>query len=223
MDENTIFYAVKSNQEKVDFSELSDFLYKSGILEKFSFSLIDVDPVFYFRQDFLEYISKNGISSLFNFTISLEDITSKSMKVDEIESVILKFITQLNGAEKILIIDPYFYSTDSKSDLFEKSIKAISSKVQEIILVTSPRHVKNKADIDSKIKLLIPNIILNNITTDDIHDRFWIGIDKKKGVVIGTSFNGIGKKLALVDRISESDVNDIVKDIEKMTGTSLLK
>ena len=145
------------------------------------------------------------------------------MKVDEIESVILKFITQLNGAEKILITDPYFYSTDSKSDLFEKSIKAISSKVQEIILVTSSRHVKNKADIDSKIKLLIPNIILNNITTDDIHDRFWIGIDKKKGVVIGTSFNGIGKKLALVDRISESDVNDIVKDIEKMTGTSLLK
>ena len=53
MDENTIFYAVKSNQEKVDFSELSDFLYKSGILEKFSFSLIAVDPVFYFRQDFL--------------------------------------------------------------------------------------------------------------------------------------------------------------------------
>jgi hypothetical protein len=46
MDENTIFYAVKSNQEKVDFSELNDFLYKSGILEKFSFSLIAVDPVF---------------------------------------------------------------------------------------------------------------------------------------------------------------------------------
>lgn len=219
---NTIplVYVVESKQDKVDFSELSNFLCKSGILEKFSFGIVS-DPVIYFRQDFIDYISKNGMSSLFNFTLSLEDVTSKSMDINELESVILKFISHLNGAEQILIVDPYLYCLDSENDLFEKSIRTISGKVKRVILITSPRHIKNKIDIDNKIRTILPGIIIDNFTTDDVHDRFWIGTDIGKGIVMGTSFNGIGKKLALVDRISENDIDNIVKEIEKIIGVSL--
>lgn len=215
-----VIYVVDSKQDQVDFSELSDFLYKSGILEKFSFAMVS-DPVIYFRQDFLDYISQNGMSSLFNFTLSLEDVTSKSMNINELESVILKFISKLNGASKILIVDPYLYCLDGENDLFEKSIRSISEKVQRVILITSPRHIKNKIGIDNKIRTILPGVIIDNFTTDDVHDRFWIGMDIKKGIVMGTSFNGIGKKLALVDIISEGDIDSIVKEIEKIIGVSL--
>ena len=49
---------------------------------------------------------------------------------------------------------------------------------------------------------------------NEFHDRFWVGIDNRKGVVLGTSLNGIGKKIALVDILKESDVDAIIDELK---------
>lgn len=48
--------------------------------------------------------------------------------------------------------------------------------------------------------------------TDDFHDRFWIS-NRKKGFYTGTSFNGIGKRISLINLLSEDDVTEIIEEL----------
>ena len=52
----------------------------------------------------------------------------------------------------------------------------------------------------------------NNIEiyqTDLFHDRIWIS-NRNKGFFVGTSLNGIGRKVTLIDSIASNDVKGIV-------------
>lgn len=46
----------------------------------------------------------------------------------------------------------------------------------------------------------------------DFHDRFWIA-NRKKGFYTATSFNGIGKRISLINLLTDDDVEEIVKEI----------
>ena len=46
----------------------------------------------------------------------------------------------------------------------------------------------------------------------DFHDRFWIA-DRKKGFYTGTSINGIGKRISLINLLSEEDVEIIIDEL----------
>ena len=74
-----------------------------------------------------------------------------------------------------------------------------------------------KDKIMSTIESLNKNIKIYNLVTDIIHDRFWINLDNNSGIIVGTSLNGIGKSLLLIDKIySEDDVKNIIKEIKKI-------
>jgi hypothetical protein len=62
---------------------------------------------------------------------------------------------------------------------------------------------------------LSPKIDATLKMTDDFHDRFWIA-DKAKGLFVGTSLNGIGKKYALVDVMRDEDTATIVKELRRV-------
>lgn len=51
---------------------------------------------------------------------------------------------------------------------------------------------------------------------NDFHDRFWIS-DRKKGFYTGTSFNGVGKRIALINLLSPDDVTEIITELTKQT------
>jgi hypothetical protein len=91
-------YTIKPRNDSVSFTDLSEKLHQSGLLNDFEFHQIPL-PVYSFRQEFLDHIAENGLSSLYNFTIVMEDITSPSMTVNDIEKVIAKFLAHLNGAK----------------------------------------------------------------------------------------------------------------------------
>ena len=46
-------------------------------------------------------------------------------------------------------------------------------------------------------------------TSENFHDRFWIA-DRSRGLFVGTSPNGIGKRYALADYMDADDVKTIV-------------
>lgn len=50
--------------------------------------------------------------------------------------------------------------------------------------------------------------------TSEFHDRFWIS-NRKKGFYTGTSLNGVGKRISLINTISEEDVRQIVEELVK--------
>jgi hypothetical protein len=51
-------------------------------------------------------------------------------------------------------------------------------------------------------------------TSNAFHDRFWLSDSRSQGIVTGSSLNGLGKRYALVDRLSSSDVKEIAKALQ---------
>jgi hypothetical protein len=58
---------------------------------------------------------------------------------------------------------------------------------------------------------IVPGIEINDLITEDFHDRYWIDVENTKGVMVGTSLNGIGKKIAMIDHASAADTREIIR------------
>jgi hypothetical protein len=214
-------YAIKDREGRpagVDFVEL---LHKSGLLEDFEFQQIMI-PELYFRDAFLEHIAKHGLSSLFRFDLVMEDITSPTLSVNDLERVVSRFVSGLDGAKRIMVIDPYFYgssATPNVASLFQTLLATASSALEEIIFVTNGMSA-NKSDIHAAVNAVAPSCNIVDVTTQAFHDRFWVDPDASKGIVMGTSLNGLGRKIALVDRLQDADVTEIVS-LAKAAGVPL--
>ena len=124
-----------------------------------------------------------------------------------------KFIEKLGEAKNIIIIDPYFYASSNNSaiSIFIEALSLISSNLEAIHFVTNGRNNDSKSLIHNGVRSIKNSIAINDIVTDKFHDRFWINPEGRKGIVVGTSLNGIGRKIALIDVLNENDVEEICK------------
>lgn len=209
-----LIYKVTPKDGATKYSDFSDLLIKSGLMEKFNFAEIPL-PVHTFKDEFLEYISEHGLSSLYNSTIIMEDITSTSMAINDLEKVAHKFIAQLDGSKQVLIIDPYFYAKGKKFDaatMFAKLLKSFSSQLEEIVIVSNGFNNDTKTAIHAAIGAASRSVRIQDIISDEFHDRFWIGVDTAVGVVVGTSFGSLGNKVALIDKLKQDDVNEVIAE-----------
>ena len=58
------------------------------------------------------------------------------------------------------------------------------------------------------VNTIKPGLVHRIKYTTAFHDRFWIA-DKTRGVFVGTSLNGIGKRYSIADYLREEDVREI--------------
>jgi hypothetical protein len=167
------------------------------------------------REEFI----KHGLSSLFRYHITCDSILHPGINVDEVETVILGFIRTLKGVKNLMIIDAFLYSNEEKVlHLFKKMILELSDSLQSIMFFTSATKKRSPDAMHNTLKSINPNIRIIDIITDEIHDRFWLDADNKKGIVMGTSLNGVTKKVTLIDYLQPSDakaVLDIANEISK--------
>ena len=210
---------VTPKSDEVTYIDFVGKMHEIGIFEKFNISQIAL-PAYRFRHEFLEHIAEHGLSSLFDFNIVMEDITSPSMSINDIEKVVAKFVGKLQGAKKLVIIDPYFFSKSANTDvaqLFSRLLGQASSDLEEICFITNGRKNEARNDI---LSVIDPKIRVHHVTTDEFHDRYWIDPDTNKGIIMGTSLNGLGNKISLIDRIREEDVAEIAK-LAKQEGSPI--
>ena len=81
--------------------------------------------------------------------------------------------------------------------------------------ITKPEHDRALyKEIKSVLIDLNPEIKVVHKMTNEFHDRFWIA-DEVKGLFIGTSLNGIGRKYALADFMEDEDTATIVKELRR--------
>ncbi|MCK7579878.1 MAG: hypothetical protein MZV65_32075 [Chromatiales bacterium] len=167
-----------------------------------------------------EHIFEYGLSSILEFNVLMEDITSPSMSINDVEKVAATFIGKLKGAKKLIIIDQYFSPKSSKTDvsqLFSRLLGQVSSNLEEICFITNGKDNEAKQDI---LSVIDPEIKIHQVTTGKFHDRFWIDPDANKGIVMGTSLNGLGNKISLIDYINQDDVSEISK-LAKQVGSPI--
>ena len=196
--------------------EFVEALHKKGFFDRFEVTQIAL-PVYHFRNEIVEHIREHGLASLFKFSIVMEDITTPGMEVDELEGVIEKFVRSLAGARRMIVVDPYLYGSSkdlaSVSSRFAKMIGWLGDSLEEITTFING-HSQSKQHLQAAVTSARPSIRFDDRVQDDLHDRFWIDPDAKRGIVFGTSLNGLGLKLALVDRLSDDDVETILSHLQ---------
>ncbi len=120
--------------------------------------------------------------------------------------------------ENLIIVDPYIFSGESSeadhiAEEFEKSTRMTSSSLKKIHIIHSDTVTKKvKNSIMKKCKT--NNIQLTMKETDEIHDRIWVA-DRARGLVVGTSLNGLGNKAAFLLPLPEDDLKDLLDFLDK--------
>jgi hypothetical protein len=157
-----------------------------------------------------EYITKHGISSLFHYSLTCDAVMHGGIHIDDIEKLILGFIGNLKGVKNLLIIDAFLYTDDPDCvALFETMVTEISSDLESVTIFTDGTRASKRDAMHDAIKKAAPNVKIQDVKTDIFHDRHWIDADRGIGVYIGTSLNGIRKKIALIDNMDSWDAKDI--------------
>lgn len=138
-----------------------------------------------------------------------EEVLWKNMTMDERTSKILDYLKLIGGISgELLIVDPYMFCYKAEKE-YKEMVKSVFCKCgcERIQIITD----KNKFDetFCKEIRQSV-NTKLEVYFSDDFHDRFWIA-NEKKGFLMGTSLNGIGKKYTSIVMLNEEDVREIVR------------
>jgi hypothetical protein len=166
-----------------------------------------------------QYVIENGVSSLFTAQLLEEEILPQASTTTRqpLFDVIKKFLTQLAPSQSVTIVDPYFFA--ARNVLTYPSIVAnvLGPAVNAVSQITFVRDGTKdvpglSAAVVTALKSLNSSLTISDHTTSDFHDRFWI-VDGTRGLVLGTSLNGVGNRVCLLDYLSETDVAAIVQEL----------
>ena len=138
---------------------------------------------------------------------------------DERKKAVKHLADKLKGATSLVICDPYFLHWCNEKQLaqnveqLEQLVEILPDSLQEIEIYTKPQAKAKDEKIFAILKDLLKKkeIEIKSQKTDKIHDRVWIKrIEghknyKTEAFVVGTSFNGLGKKLAFILDLPEDD------------------
>ena len=163
-----------------------------------------------------QFIKDNGITAFMSMQDIKEDILHKTNDRYSLTDSLRSKLLNISPSNELIIIDGYVFQArrDEKPeehlkffmDIFSQTISSIKS----LKFITFPGYNESSYALFRKeLVELNPNLDITCNTTKEIHDRFWIA-DRTQGLVVGTSLNGIGKKYALFDMLSEGDTKSIV-------------
>lgn len=187
--------------------ELEEYISKDG------HSLRYTEKSVFLQQEMKSFLLAKGITELLTTQQLNEEVLADNTPRSALLDILRYKIDRCAATQSILIIDPYLFpskpDTDYLSDfcrIFEGSIKKCTAFE---IATLSNRNGVLEQQMRQKIININPNIQISIKYTDVFHDRFWIA-DNIRGVFVGTSLNGIGKKYAVIDWLQEEDTKEIV-------------
>lgn len=151
------------------------------------------------------YMQQNGLSF---FT---EEVLWKNKTVQEKATTFSKYLHEISAdGNELIIVDPYLFSDDSDEYCDMLALIINEANAKSIVVITDPKNINGLSynKVAGKISI---TLTINN--SKDYHDRFWIS-NRKKGFYTGTSLNGIGKKISLINLLTDSDVEEIVNELQ---------
>lgn len=142
----------------------------------------------------------------------LEYLLRKSLNPTEIKNIFKEFLDGIDIEDELIIIDPYLFpkrrDPDYKTVLLS-IVKTQISKVNKLKVITSDKFDPDlKDEIENELRQLKNTITFHHKISDEFHDRFWLS--NKKGLLVGTSLNGVGKKYSLINNLAQSDFEELM-------------
>ena len=171
-----------------------------------------------FRDEFLQFIEEHGLHSLYRREKLFEEVVPKGTLSNIFIPLIQRYLDKVGIDDELIIIDPFFFAPTKNLNY----IQTFSAIIDKYLVSLKALYFITGLKIDQNLKNNIQAAILNvnqaikiyhNIS-DDIHDRYWISNKRDKGMMMGTSLNSLGNKLALIDRLNSSDVRTIVEELK---------
>ncbi len=136
----------------------------------------------------------------------------------------------LKDAKRVVIADPYFMhgNTSGWGDLTDDEKKdradAYADEVRQVLGPVAEVDVYHLPDPPKELRTAMKRIAFEGrrVTpheTTEIHDRVWIK-DGNDARVVGTSFGGIGSKLAFIIALSEEDRTRFQEELRRIAASA---
>jgi len=172
------------------------------------------------REEILDYIFDIGFTNFLRLESVNEAVVQRGTPQDRIVQVLQSYLHRVGIDNELILVDPFFYArtpVTNYTDFIEEIFNPFLPTIEYFIIVTTDNPNKIdpviKADIENRFKTTNPGVNIIHRTSPHCHDRFIISHGREKGMLIGTSFNGLGNKLALIDRINTTDIRELVKEL----------
>lgn len=174
--------------------EFSKVLYDTTGLSLNIFNFpVDEAVQFYINQFKLEYVT--------------EEVAWKySSNEEKIEKITRRLLEMGSEGGTLLIIDPYLFSTYTEEYILLLSGILKNSDVNQVKVITSSENCKQNVLDEIKQK---SGCNLEVFFSNKWHDRFWL-INELSGFAMGTSLNGLGKRISLIQELEQDDFNEIL-------------
>jgi hypothetical protein len=134
----------------------------------------------------------------------------------DLADTIRYMLTLMNPEQELLIIDPYLFPAPNPHHpdpnyvaYLESIIGETLTKIDRLRIVTKAnRHAATEAAFNGMALGKKAALNIASKYTTAFHDRFWIA-DGIRGLFVGTSLNGIGRRYSLIDYLRDEDAADI--------------
>lgn len=215
-----IIWILRPKKENIDYIELVIKISNNQDINLSDFEIGQIDSVVHtFKDEIVDYLLEHGFTSLVSTEPLLEHIVVRGTPDNKIIPVVQTYLDKLNIDNELIIVDPYFFAKPKNPNyisVLDQILDKYIPSIDNLIIVT------NTFSVDNTIKNLIlstlqgkkQSLIISHKQHNDYHDRYWISGAREKGLVMGTSLNSLGNKVALVDRLNTSDVRDIVVELK---------
>ena len=138
------------------------------------------------------------------------DIFADERHMNENFKLIKSYLKRIDVVESTLvIIDAYIFPNNYDNSYRDDLISLIeASDARQVIIVTSEQLNESlQCSISEGLKDL--DIKLSIHKSGEFHDRFWLSIKTHMGFIMGTSLNGVGRKISCINSLGIADVRSI--------------
>lgn len=208
-----------AKREGADFSQVVDDAANGRRVDLSDWKLVQhISLIDDFRPEFIDYVSRHGMSSLLSREPLFEALVQRGGAVTPAIAVLLNgFLTALRSPTELVIVDGYFLQVGAAERaaypaFVVQVLQPVLATLTTLTLVTKSSTFDPRllAAITAALAVAAPSLTVRHKTSDAFHDRFWVDPVASEGFITGTSLNGLGKRYALVDRLQPVDAADVV-------------
>lgn len=171
------------------------------------------------------YIDYDKVLSIFVEKKNLKYITEEIFYIyndDERSTYVVDTIKEkikelcLNDNSTLIITDPYFMSCGNSSDSYQALLRNIFNDGKKYKIKLFKPRGNEQIFNEFKNNMNLMNKDAEVICCNNIHDRFWVCPENRKGFVMGTSLNGLGRKFCYISMMNQEDVESVLRFINEI-------